>query len=79
MIALEKGIEFFYEIFFYSLIVGIAGYEMLRVHQQGEEKKVKEEQVDENTVQAIHGNIINGFVADQENLLSNKIKLFTSF
>lgn len=42
-IALEKGIEFFYEIFFYSLIVGIAGYEMIKAHEQGEEKKAKDE------------------------------------
>lgn len=29
-LALEKGIEFFYEIIFYSIVIGLPLYEMMR-------------------------------------------------
>lgn len=52
-IALEKGIEFFYEIFFYSIIIGIAGYELYFAHKSSEEKKIK----DETRLSSIESNI----------------------
>lgn len=43
-IALEKGIELFYEVFFYSLIIGVACFELYKAHVSAEEKKAKDEQ-----------------------------------
>lgn len=42
-ISLEKGIEFFYEICFYSIILSIAGFELLKTQMASEEKKEKDE------------------------------------
>jgi hypothetical protein len=55
-IALEKGIEFFYEIFFYSIILGIAGYELYKAQIQADEKKAK----DETRIKHIEGRIGSG-------------------
>ena len=56
-IALEKGIEFFYEVFFYSLIIGVTCYELYRTHLASEEKKAKDEQrltlIEENISKAL--------------------------
>ena len=42
-IALEKGIEFFYEMFFYSVILSIAGYEMYVSYLHAQDKKESDE------------------------------------
>ncbi len=42
-ISLEKGIEFFYEICFYSIILSIAGFELYKTQLTSEEKKEKDE------------------------------------
>ena len=41
---MEKGIEFFYEIIFYCIVIGLPLYEMNR---QAQENKAKSERVNE--------------------------------
>lgn len=33
--ALEKGVEFFYEILFYSILIGLPTYEMMKGYYEG--------------------------------------------
>lgn len=42
-IALEKGIEFFYEIVIYSLVLGLSVFELYKAQVSADEKKQKEE------------------------------------
>lgn len=42
-IALEKGIEFFYEIVIYSLVIGLSVFELYKAQVSADEKKQKDE------------------------------------
>lgn len=42
--ALEKGVEFFYEIVFYSILIGIPTYEMYKAAKDNQAKSQKQEQ-----------------------------------
>jgi optic atrophy 3 protein len=39
--AVEKGIEFYYELLFYSIIIGLPLYELYRGSKEAEEKSIK--------------------------------------
>lgn len=72
-IALERGIEFFYEVIFYSVIITITLFEMHKAHVSAEASKVKQEQIFQSVEDRLEaaGNKIAEIELGQKNIYSS--------